>query len=210
SDAAFRQARQQLDEMIARDANRASIILWSLANETPPGPARQRFLEALAAHARKLDPTRPLTAALNTQVAEGDRRIIEDPLAATIDVIGINSYCGWYRGKPSECAGLRWVSEYAKPIIMSEFGAGALQGLHGEAAERWTEEYQAEVYRQNLAMLDAIGPLRGMSPWILKDFRSPRRPLAGIQDFWNRKGLLSETGEPKQAWQILRDYYRSR
>lgn len=209
SAAVLKKARQQLDEMIARDANRASIILWSMANETPVGEARLRFIGELAAHARRLDPTRLITAALDTQTADRYRRIINDPLANTIDVIGINNYCGWYSDKPEDCARIRWISEYGKPIIMSEMGAGALQGLHGDVAHRWTEEYQAEVYVQNLAMIDEIAPLRGLSPWILKDFRSPRRPLPDIQDFWNRKGLLSETGVPKKAWYVLRDYYHS-
>jgi beta-glucuronidase len=210
SPAVLERARQQLDEMIARDANRASIILWSMANETPVGEARFTFIGELAEHARQLDPTRLITAALDTQTSDRDRRIIRDPLADTIDVIGINSYCGWYSDSAGDCARLRWVSEYGKPIIMSEMGAGALQGLHGDVTHRWTEEYQAEVYVQNLAMIDEIAPLRGLSPWILKDFRSPRRPLPDIQDFWNRKGLLSETGVPKKAWFVLRDYYRSK
>ncbi len=209
SAAVLEKARRQLDEMIARDANRASIILWSMTNETPVGAARLRFIGELADHARHLDSTRLITAALDTQTGDRYRRIINDPLADTIDVIGINSYCGWYSDKPEDCARIRWVSEYGKPIIMSEMGAGALQGLHGEVTHRWTEEYQAEVYVQNLAMIDNIAPLRGMSPWILKDFRSPRRPLPDIQDFWNRKGLLSETGVPKKAWYVLRAYYHS-
>ena len=207
SAAVFEKARDQLTEMIMRDANRASVVLWSVANETPLSESRQRFLAALAAHARTLDPTRLVTAALDTQTTERDRRIVEDPLADIVDVIGINNYCGWYSGVPAECAGLRWSSSYGKPIIMSEFGGGALQGLHGEEAQRWTEEYQAAVYRYNLEMIDGIEALRGMTPWILKDFRSPRRPLAGIQDFWNRKGLLSEDGQRKAAWQLLHDYY---
>jgi beta-glucuronidase len=210
SPAVLGKARQQLDEMIARDANRASIVLWSMANETPVSEARLRFIGELAAHARRLDPTRLVTAALDTQTADRFQRIIDDPLARTIDVIGINSYCGWYSDATEDCARIRWVSHYDKPVIMSEFGAGALQGMHGDAKHRWTEEYQAEVYVQNLAMLDNIAALRGMSPWILKDFRSPRRPLPGIQDFWNRKGLLSESGAPKKAWYVLQDYYRSR
>jgi beta-glucuronidase len=59
-------------------------------------------------------------------------------------------------------------------------------------------------------MIDNMGFLRGMTPWILKDFRSPRRPLPGIQDYWNRKGILSERGEKKAAWQVLHDYYLRR
>lgn len=210
SPAVLAKARRQLDEMIARDANRASVILWSMANETPVSPARLRFIAELASHARKLDPQRLITAALDTQTAEEGRRIIDDPLADTIDVIGVNNYCGWYGDRPADCAGLDWVSRYGKPIIMSEFGAGALAGRHGNPSHRWTEEFQAEVYRNNLRMIDRIEGLRGLSPWILKDFRSPRRPLPGIQDFWNRKGLLSETGERKLAWRVLHDYYESR
>jgi beta-glucuronidase len=210
SPAVLAKARQQLDEMIARDANRASVILWSMANETPVGSARLRFIDELASHARRLDPARLITAALDTQTAERFQRIIDDPLASRIDVIGINSYCGWYSDAPEDCARIRWVSDYGKPIIMSEMGAGALQGRHGSAAHRWTEEYQARVYEHNLTMLDNVTALRGLSPWILKDFRSPRRPLPGIQDFWNRKGLLSETGERKKAWYVLSDYYRTK
>ncbi len=210
SDAVFAKAKQQLDEMIARDANRASIVLWSMANETPVSEARTRFIGSLAAHARQLDDSRLITAAMDTQsFGEGVVRI-DDPLAGVVDVIGVNNYCGWYGNKPADCAALRWESAFAKPVIMSEFGAGALSGKHGDPAHRWTEEYQAAVYRNNLAMLDNFASLRGMSPWILVDFRSPRRPLPGIQDFWNRKGLLSDQGERKQAWYVLHDYYEAR
>ncbi len=58
--------------------------------------------------------------------------------------------------------------------------------------ERWTEEYQEAIYRQQVAMLKQIPFLRGLSPWILMDFRSPRRTLVGVQDYYNRKGLISE------------------
>jgi beta-glucuronidase len=201
-------AEQQLSDMISRDKNRAAIILWSVANETPQGAERLNFLTKLATHARTLDPSRLITAALDTQSNSATGKLIDDPLAAVVDIIGINSYCGWYGGTPQSCGQIQWQSEYHKPMIMSELGAGALQGLHGEAGQRWTEEYQAEVYRNNLKMIDNISFLRGLTPWILKDFRSPRRPLVQIQDFWNRKGLLSETGEKKQAWQVLHDYYQ--
>jgi beta-glucuronidase len=210
SPAVYAKAQQQLDEMIARDANRASIVLWSMANETPLGQARYDFIAELAAHARQLDSSRLVTAALDTQTSDSGVRVIDDPLASVIDVIGVNSYCGWYGNKPADCASMRWRVDYGKPVIMSEFGAGALEGMHGNPAHRWTEEYQADVYVQNLRMIDNFSALRGMSPWILQDFRSPRRALPGIQDFWNRKGLLSETGERKKAWYVLKDYYHAR
>ena len=93
---------------------------------------------------------------------------------------------------------------------MSEMGGGAKQGLSGTENEIWTEEFQAAVYRYNLEMADNIDGLAGISPWILKDFLSPRRPLDGIQDGWNRKGLVSETGIKKKAWYELQAYYAAK
>jgi len=206
-DYVYGKAEQQLTEMISRDKNRAAIILWSVANETPKHDARFRFLDRLVTHARTLDPTRLVTAALDTQSTIANVKRIDDPFADRIDVIGINSYCGWYSDTPEDCSGMVWESDYQKPVIVSEFGAGALQGKHGNADERWTEEYQASVYEHNIEMIRNISFVRGTTPWILKDFRSPRRPLPGIQDYWNRKGLLSETGERKKAWGLLHDFY---
>lgn len=92
-------------------------------------------------------------------------------------------------------------------MIMSEIGGGALQGFHGETNERWTEEYQEDVYKYNIEMMRNIEFLQGVSPWILMDFRSPRRHLKRIQKDFNRKGLISEKGVRKKAFYILQDYY---
>lgn len=208
--AVYKIAEQQLGEMIHRDINRASVIMWSMANETPSTEARLSFISNLIKQARELDDTRLITAAMDTQSTTKNGILIDDPLASEVDIIGVNSYCGWYVSEASKCAGLKWESKYHKPIIMSELGAGALQGLHGESNERWTEEFQASVYVHNLEMVDNMTALRGLSPWILKDFRSPRRPLKHIQDFWNRKGLVSEKGIRKKAWYVLRDYYETK
>ncbi len=91
---------------------------------------------------------------------------------------------------------------------MSEFGAGAVAGRHGDADTPFTEEYQALVYRKQIGMLRRIPFLAGLSPWILKDFRSPRRVLPGTQDGWNRKGLVSDRGIRKRAFGVLRGWYR--
>lgn len=206
----YAKAEKQLEEMISRDRNRASVILWSVANETPSHEARLVFLNRLVRKARSLDSSRLITAALDTQTSSQTGRLIDDPFAQAVDVIGVNSYCGWYSDTPESCASLRWQSEYNKPIIISEFGAGALHGNHGDKQQRFTEENQALVYRHNLTMLDKIKSLRGVTPWILKDFRSPRRPLPDIQDFWNRKGLLSESGERKAAWYLMKDWYEKK
>lgn len=204
----FNNAKAQLSAMINRDKNRASIIMWSMANETPMQDARLKFIANLAKEARSIDHSRLITAAMDTQSTSEHGMLIEDPLSEVVDVIGINSYCGWYFASPSECKNLTWESHNNKPIIMSEMGAGAKQGLFGDENHIWTEEYQASVYRNNIDMIKNMPALRGMTPWILKDFRSPRRPLNGIQDFWNRKGLLSELGVKKQAWFVLHDFYQ--
>jgi beta-glucuronidase len=201
-------ARNQLGEEIARDANRASVILWSVGNETPVTEARTRFLRMLVADARAADPTRLLTAALEHHPAGAHAERIDDPLGADLDVLGLNEYVGWYDGLPARCDTLTWSAAYDKPIVVSEFGADAKAGLHGDALTRFSEEYQADLYRRQLAMLAKVPAVRGMSPWILVDFRSPRRPLPGVQDGWNRKGLVANDGTKKQAFGVLRDAYR--
>ena len=82
--------------------------------------------------------------------------------------------------------------------------------MHGADTERWTEEYQADIYRHQLGMLNRIPQLRGMTPWILVDFRSPLRNLPGIQDGFNRKGLISDQGQKKAAFFILQKAYKDK
>jgi len=202
-------ARQQLDEEIGTSRNHPSIILWSMANETPSNDARTQFIATLAAHARELDPTRLITAALLVR-AEGNTKIIDDPLGKALDVIGFNEYIGWYEQTPAAADTTTWRVDYQKPLIVSEFGGGAKAGLHGSPADRWTEEYQADIYRHQLPMLNRIPQLRGMSPWVLMDFRSPNRPLVGMQDGFNRKGLISDQGMKKQAFFLLQKAYQDK
>ncbi|WP_372017908.1 glycoside hydrolase family 2 protein [Pseudoxanthomonas sp. 10H] len=212
NEATYRNAEAQLEAMIGRDRNRASVIIWSLANETPVSEPRNRFLSRLAARARALDDTRLLSAAMEKHYRNDDPdvAVVEDPLADLVDLVSFNQYIGWYDGSLDKIDRVRWQIPYDKPVFVSEFGADAKQGLHGDAGAIWTEEYQAELYRRTLRMLDRIEGFAGTSPWILSDFRSPRRPLPGVQDGFNRKGLTSETGEPKQAFHVLREYYRKR
>jgi beta-glucuronidase len=199
-------AERQLEEEIGTSRNHASIILWSMANETPNNEIRTHFIETLAQQARTLDPTRLITAALLVR-SEGHLKIVDDPLGKALDVIGTNEYVGWYEQTPAGADTTDWRIDYNKPVIMSEFGGGAKAGRHGPASERWTEEYQADIYRHQLGMLNRIPQLRGMSPWILMDFRSPTRNLAGTQDGYNRKGLISEQGQKKAAFFVLQRAY---
>ncbi len=205
-------ARTMLRENIQRDRNRASIMLWSVANETPVSDARNAFLRTLIGDVRALDDSRLVTAALLSK-REGHVMTIDDPLVADLDVMAINTYNGWYSDdRLADLPSFEWRSPAQKPLIFSEFGADALAGNHDMVADphKFSEEYQAEYYRQTLAMAAKVPFLRGMSPWILKDFRSPRRQHPIYQQGWNRKGLISETGERKAAFFVLAEEYAKR
>ncbi len=205
--ATLKNAQQQLGEEIARDKNRAAVILWSVANETPQGEARLQFLRQLIEEIRSLDSTRLITAAM-LHHAEGETtHVIDDPLGQYLDVLGCNEYIGWYDGLPPKADKMEWKTHFPKPVIMSEFGAEALYGNHGDDLTRWSEEFQESFYRHQIGMLKRIPFLRGTSPWILMDFRSPRRLLPGIQDYYNRKGLLSNRGEKKKAFYVMQQFY---
>jgi len=205
-------AEQQLTELITRDRNRGSVIVWSVANETPVSEPRTAFLRSLVDTVRALDGTRLVSAAMEVHVdpADNNHRIVDDPFGAFTDLLSFNQYIGWYDGLPDKLASIRWSFAYQKPVVISEFGADALQGKHGDALTRFSEEYQEDLYRKTLAMLAKIPQWRGTTPWILVDFRSPRRPLPVIQDGWNRKGLIGENGVKKKAFFVLQDFYKSK
>ena len=207
--ATLQNAKNQLRDMIARDHNRASVIMWSLSNETPVKPERTTFLHALADTARQLDSTRLITSALNHVDESGpDTRTPSDPVGGYLDVLGINEYQGWYWGHPEDSDRMQWTTTWDKPLVFSEFGGEAPYGRHGAADERWTEEYQASIYQHHITMLKNIPSLAGLSPWVLMDFHSPRRLLPGVQDYYNRKGLISNQGQHKQAFYVLQKYYK--
>jgi beta-glucuronidase len=204
-------AEQMLAEMVARDKNRCNVIIWSVSNETRPGPERNDVTVKLLQKARELDSTRLVSAAISHFKYNKNEITVDDPICQYMDVIGINNYLGWYYPWPSEPGDINWVFEVEKPVIYSEFGAEALYGNHGSAdvAHEWNEEYQENVYKANIAMLKNIPALRGVSPWLLMDYRDPTRLHPVFQDGWNRKGVLSDKGDKKKAWYVLRKYYDS-
>jgi len=207
NEATYNNAKNQLTEAITRDKNRACIIIWSVANETPLSEARNSFLINLINYAKTLDNSRLISAAQLTRNENGVG-IIDDKLGEYVDIIAFNEYMGWYGGDLVTAPDAKWTILYNKPVVVSEFGGSAKQGLHGAKDERWTEEYQEYLYQQNLLMIEKIPNIRGISPWILTDFRSPRRMLPGIQDGFNRKGLISDEGKKKKAFFVLQDFYK--
>ena len=204
----YKLAEQQLAEMIDRDHNRASVIIWSIANETAVNKERTDFLTRLANKARTLDDTRLISAALQNV----NKRLtpttytVEDPLKDALDIFSYNEYIGWYDAPKEFCDSITWQLDTDKPVVISEFGGGAKLGRHGKVGEFFCEENLVELYRHQFTMLRKIPGLAGTIPWVLMDFRSPHRLLRGIQDGYNRKGLYSEYGEKKAAWQIVKDW----
>ncbi len=261
-------ARDQVERLVRRDWNRAAVIIWSVANETPLSDGRMRFLTRLIDDARELDDSRLVSAALLGGGREQFARIIahlaarglerggldahaetvfraileragaaapgpddgytvtiDDPLGELTDVVAYNEYFGWYYSaffadqtgvgeavlRPLMLAlmrDMRIEASVDKPVHISEFGAGAKAGRHSADLHVWSEEYQAEVYRAQLAMLGNSPQVQGMTPWILKDFRAMLRPLADVQDYYNRKGLIDENGRRKLAFDVLKAFYQ--
>ncbi|HMM14378.1 MAG TPA: glycoside hydrolase family 2 TIM barrel-domain containing protein [Parvibaculum sp.] len=266
-------ARSQLREMILRDKNRASVIIWSVANETPPTPERTDFLTSLIRDARVLDPSRLVSAAIYGRnkdfrepllrtiraralldpsisdeakapiraslLADGididDREalekmasppplIIDDPLLDELDVVAFNEYLGWYTA--AQWAGavpipeaqmarlmldllpeLRIAPRASKPFLISEFGADAKSGFAGDDITMMSERFQARLYVLQFRMLANCPALSGVTPWVLKDFRSMLRTHPSYQNYFNRKGLVDETGKKKPAFDLVRRLY---
>jgi beta-glucuronidase len=114
--ATLQKARTQLRDMIARDHNRASVVFWSISNETPIKRARLRFLRHLAEDARVLDPTRLITAVMNhVDDATPDVRVLNDPLGQYLDVLGLNDYLGWDGSRPEDGDRVQWKIAWEKP-----------------------------------------------------------------------------------------------
>ncbi len=205
----YENAQNQLHDMISRDHNRANVIIWSIANETPHSKERDTFLGNLSKYARSLDGTRLISMAMEVTGASNYVNRLNDNMNQYVDVVSFNQYIGWYRDV-NDAPKMTWEIPYNKPVIVSEFGGGAKYGYHGQKNQRWTEEFQENLYRENCAMLDKIEGLAGTTPWILKDFRSPRRVLPDVQDYYNRKGLFSDKGEKKKAFYVLKKWYETK
>lgn len=206
----YKNAEAQLRDEITRDRNRCAIIIWSVANETPHGEARDKFLSSLAKYCHDNDPVRLVSMAMEvTSTTSGNLNRLQDNMHQYVDVVSFNEYVGWYRDTKA-ARNMVWEIPYEKPAIISEFGGGALQGWHGSADQRFTEEFQEDLYKANVDMFERIEGLAGTSPWILMDFRSPRRQLYGVQDFFNRKGLVSEKGVKKLAFYVMQEWYEKK
>ncbi len=204
-------AGYMIKEMVMRDKNRCALAFWGVANETQPSDARNEFLKYLIQCCTEIDTTRLITAAFDLVRFNRDRQVffMDDPFIKELDVVAINKYMGWYHPWPIAPEKAVWDVAAGQPLIMSEFGGEAMYGVIGDAdvVSSWSEDYQATLYHDNIAMFNNIPNLRGVSPWILFDFRSPFRFHPTNQEDWNRKGLVSDQGYRKKAWYIMKAYF---
>ncbi|MDR2008071.1 MAG: glycoside hydrolase family 2 [Alphaproteobacteria bacterium] len=197
-------AKNQLTELIIRDKNRASVIIWGVGNENADTNARLKFMGELADTAHALDSTRLVSAACLVDLVGLH---INDRLAEKLDVIGINEYYGWYEPDFSRLPKIFTNSNPQKPVVITEFGADALAGNHGTIDEMYTEENQLAIFEKQIDTLSKIEYIKGTSPWILADFRCPRR-LHTKQNYYNLKGLVSTDRKHKKlAFYAMQKFY---
>ncbi len=203
-----------LDEMIHRDKNHCGVVVWSLSNETYSGtPNRTKALIDLTKKCKAIDSTRLVVHVINTQGYSNNSFNVTDTLYNYSDLVALNEYIGWYipwQGKPSE---VKWKVDFPnKPVFISEFGGEALFGSKGpvDEAAYWTEEYQEQIYKNQIEMFKTIPNLSGVCPWILYDYKSLGRMHQLYQKGYNRKGLISENGEKKKAWYIMNEYFNQK
>ena len=209
------QCRQQLRELVARDKNHPSTIMWCVANEPMGGPllgagppvpaaveAGMRFFREMSAEARKLDATRPVTL-VGVQGGPTEWH-------GLFDVVCINRYYGWYvLGGRLEQGAKELAREldalhkaFGKPIVIAEFGTDTLPGAHNTPPEMWTEEYQVEYLRRYLDVAAERPFVAGMHVWNFADFKTGQgTSRAGGMNF---KGVFTRDRRPKMAAHFLR------
>ncbi len=197
--------RQQLGELIARDKNHPSVIMWSVANEPHTTyPEAGPFLSALYEEARRLDPTRPVTFA-----SSGPPSGLEEAFRQAFDVVCINRYYGWYTLPGRLDAACRALAEeldrvhaaFGKPVILSEFGADSVAGLHADPPEMFSEEYQAALIEGYLGVCAERPWVVGAHVWNFADFKTAQ---AVHRVVLNRKGVFTRERQPKMAAHVLR------
>jgi beta-glucuronidase len=200
----YNDAENQLAELILRDRNRASVIIWSIGNENADTDPRLEFMSRLAKKAKTLDNSRPVSAAC---LIKHEKLKIEDRLAEYLDIIGINEYYGWYDPDFEKLPKILANSNPGKPVLICEFGGDARLGQRGTIDELWTEDKQKRIYEQQVETFKKCPYIAGTTPWILYDFRCPRR-LNRHQEGFNRKGLIdADRKTRKPAFYVMREFY---
>jgi len=203
--ASYADAENQLAELVLRDRNRASVIIWSVGNENADTDDRLTFMSKLANKARELDDSRLVSAAC---LIDGAALLIRDRLADVLDVIGINEYYGWYDPDFNKLPKILSNSNPDKPVLICEFGGCARSGQRGTEHDLFTEDKQKRIYEQQIEAIKKCSYIAGITPWILYDFRCPRR-LNRHHEHFNRKGLIDADRKTKKlAFYVLQKFYK--
>lgn len=198
-------ACNQLTELIVRDRNRASVICWALANETPDTDDRLALMTTLAQTARRLDPQRPLAAACLFDQAN---LTIADRLADLVEIVGVNEYFGWYDSDPADLRRLLAAYDRDQPLVISETGCDVKAGRHGAADELYTEEFGVDYFTRQIEQVRASDVVAGFCPWLLYDFRTERRQTR-VHQGWNLKGLIAaDKITRKRTFDVVRAFYK--
>ena len=212
--ARFKQCTQQIEELIARDKNHPSVIMWCVANEPMAGnplaggaspkaiEAGKQFFSKMYAQTRALDATRPVTL---VGVMNGPPEWL-----GIFDVVSINRYYGWYalgarlneaeQSLEKELDALN--QAFGKPIIITEFGTDTVAGTHSQPDEMWSEEYQVEFLRRYLDVAARKPFVAGLQVWNFADFKTGQGivRMGGM----NMKGVFTRDRRPKMAAHFLR------
>ncbi len=198
--------RQYVREMIARDKNHPSVVMWSLANEPHSArPAAKAFFRDLYDLAKSLDKTRPVTVVSHVGVNEESDEFL--------DVLCLNRYYGWYTQSGQIDKGCAMLSaeidalhaKFPKPLIMSEFGADSMAGWHAQPPEMFSEEYQADMIEQYIAMFMTKPFIVGYHVWNLCDFKTGQ--AVNRMASMNLKGVFTRDRRPKLAAHRLRQMW---
>ncbi|KFZ08910.1 hypothetical protein V501_05777 [Pseudogymnoascus sp. VKM F-4519 (FW-2642)] len=197
---------QAIRELIHRDKNHASVVMWSIANEPASDDKGARaYFEPLAALTRSLDSSRPITFA-NVFFAT----YLTDKISDLFDVLCLNRYYGWYT-ETGELADAEvalttemqgWVKKFNKPIVMTEYGADTVSGLHTVLGLPWSEEYQVAMLAMYHRVFDSIKAMAGEHVWNFADFQTSMG--TGRVD-GNKKGVFTRDRRPKAAAHALKE-----
>ena len=190
---------------MARDFNRASVVIWSVGNENPDTDERYHFMRELAEAAKAYDSSRLVSAAC---LVDAVNLKISDRLEGHLDVIGFNEYYGWYDPDYEKLNAILEGSKPDKPVVISEFGAdGYLSDGKTGCNVRGSEEEQKEIYQKQVALFQKTDYIQGTAPWILFDYRTPKR-LGAYQKGYNIKGLVTaDRKREKPAFSVMKDFY---
>jgi beta-glucuronidase len=198
---------QAIREQMRRDYNHPSVVLWCVANEAHSHtPEAVPYFEKVFATARAEDSTRPLLLVTCYWPDEKCHHLC--------DIVGVNSYPGWYGGGDKLENSAAWFSGFlddvrartGKPIMITEIGADAMAGLHSLPSSLWTEDYQTDLLETNLNVIREKDYIIGEHLWALCDFHTAQNHFRA---HGNRKGLFTRERQPKAAAHMLRNRWRA-